>query len=65
MAKNESDVLTLQQLCQYLQIPRSTLYRVVRDGTIPGQKVGRQWRFHREAVDRWLSQGSRDRGAEK
>jgi hypothetical protein len=30
---------------------------LVQDGKVPGKKVGRQWRFHREAVDAWLAEG--------
>ena len=48
------EVLTLAELSEYLKIPRSTLYRLVRQGQIPGRKVGRVWRFHRGAIDRWL-----------
>lgn len=51
------DVMTIDQLAEYLQIPKSTLYKLVQDAKVPGKKVGRQWRFHREAVDAWLAQG--------
>jgi excisionase family DNA binding protein len=36
---------------------KSTLYKLVQAGRLPGKKVGRQWRFHRDAVDAWLAQG--------
>jgi excisionase family DNA binding protein len=51
------DVMTIDQLAEYLQIPKSTLYKLVQDGKVPGKKVGRQWRFHRDAVDAWLAEG--------
>ena len=31
------------------------------EGKVPGQKVGRHWRFHRDRIDRWLSEEKRDR----
>jgi len=49
------DVMMIDQLAEYLQIPKSTLYKLVQDGKAPGKKVGRQWRFHRETVDAWLA----------
>jgi excisionase family DNA binding protein len=49
------DVLTIDQLARYLQITRSTLYKLVQAGRVPGKKVGRQWRFHRDAIDKWLA----------
>ncbi len=51
------DVMTIDQLGEYLQIPKSTLYKLVQERKVPGKKVGRQWRFHREAVDAWLAAG--------
>lgn len=50
----KDEVLTLAELSEYLKIPRSTLYRLVRQGQIPGRKVGRAWRFHRATIERWL-----------
>ena len=50
------DDFNIEQLSQYLEVPKSTLYRLVRNGKIPSRKVGKHWRFHREAIDRWLDQ---------
>jgi excisionase family DNA binding protein len=47
-------VLTIDELSEYLKIPKSTLYKLLQEGKIPGQKVGRHWRFHRDVIDRWL-----------
>lgn len=49
-------VLTIEDLADYLKISKSTLYKLAQEGALPGQKVGRHWRFHREAVDQWLRQ---------
>ncbi len=55
MAKSPPDaVLTITELSKYLKISRSTLYKLAQEGKLPAQKVGRHWRFHREAVDEWL-----------
>jgi excisionase family DNA binding protein len=47
-------VLTIDDLASYLKISKSTLCKLAQDGVIPGQKVGRHWRFHRNAIDQWL-----------
>ena len=52
--ENAKDVLNVDQLSTYLSIPKSTIYKLVREGRIPAQKVGRHWRFHKEAIDAWL-----------
>jgi excisionase family DNA binding protein len=54
------DILILVDLSGYLKIPVSTIYKLVREGKIPAQKIGRQWRFHKSAIDRWLGQIKED-----
>jgi len=57
MAKSPPDtVLTITELSKYLKISTSTLYKLAQDRKLPGQKVGRHWRFHKDAVDSWLKQ---------
>ena len=50
------DVLTIEELSAYLKIPKSTLYKLVREGKVPCQKIGRHWRFRKETIDRWLEE---------
>jgi excisionase family DNA binding protein len=54
MAQIFPEVMTINETSQYLRIPVSTLYKLAQDGRIPGQKVGRHWRFRRQAIDNWL-----------
>ncbi len=56
MAESNDRVLTIDQLAEYLKLPKSTLYHLARRGDVPGQKIGRHWRFHKEAIDNWLGQ---------
>lgn len=56
MAKNRDSVMTITELSAYLKVSKSTLYKLAQEDKVPGQKVGRHWRFHRDAVDAWLKQ---------
>lgn len=47
-------VFTIDELVIYLKLPKSTVYKLAQEGEIPGHKVGRHWRFHRETIDAWL-----------
>jgi len=51
-------VLTIDEASHYLRIPLSSLYKLAQEGKIPCQKVGRHWRFRKEAIDRWLDQNA-------
>lgn len=54
MHPSSGSVLTIDELADYLKIPKSTLYKLAQEGKVPGQKVGRHWRFRKETIDRWL-----------
>jgi len=47
-------VMTIDDLASYLQVAKSTLYKLAQEGKVPGQKVGKHWRFSRQAIDEWL-----------
>ncbi len=46
------DLLTTKQVLDILKVDRITIYRMLNDGRIKGVKVGQQWRFPRQEVDR-------------
>jgi excisionase family DNA binding protein len=52
-------MLTSRDLQEMLHVDRSTIYRMAEAGTLPAVKVGRQWRFPTEAIERWLTTGDR------
>lgn len=56
MVDPHPEVMTIHEVSEYLRIPISSLYRLAQSGKIPCQKVGRHWRFRREAIDRWLEE---------
>lgn len=54
---NDMDaLLTTRQLQELLQVDRITIYRMLNDGRLQGFKVGGQWRFSRQAIERWLQE---------
>jgi excisionase family DNA binding protein len=51
------DILTLEELANWLQIKEQTIYRMRHDGHgPPGVKVGKQLRFRVSDIDRWWNQ---------
>ena len=48
------DILDLEQAIEFLKTTRPTFYRWLRTGRVKGMKVGRQWRFHREDILRFM-----------
>lgn len=49
-------LLTVQEVADYLGVPRATIYAWRRQGEGPlGYRVGRHVRYRPEDVDTWLS----------
>lgn len=47
-----SNLLTAREVQELLDVDRSTVYRMADDGRLPAVKVGRQWRFPADEIDR-------------
>jgi excisionase family DNA binding protein len=45
--------MTVTEVCEFLQIHRSTLYRLLKMRAIPAFRVGSDWRFSHEAIEQW------------
>ncbi len=54
MAKNV--VMTTKELAEYIKINEKTVIKLAKNGQIPGVKIGNQWRFHLDAIDRYLQE---------
>jgi excisionase family DNA binding protein len=50
----EDRLLTIKQLAEYLSVNDRTVLKLVSDGSLPGVKVGNQWRFRKAMIDTWL-----------
>jgi excisionase family DNA binding protein len=48
------NVMTLRELSAYLKVHPSTVYRLLKLNQIPGFRVGSDWRFNVESIDRWI-----------
>ena len=64
MAAERDEIMTMDELAEYLKISKSTLYKLAVDGKLPGQKIGKRWRFHKDAIDAWVTHGLEDRPAD-
>lgn len=53
----DHDILNLEQAAGFLGISEKTLIKLLREEHVPARKIGREWRFSREALIRWLAAG--------
>jgi len=53
IAEIKNRILTVQELSSYLQVHPSTIYRMLKKNQLPAFRVGSDWRFRVEAIDKW------------
>jgi excisionase family DNA binding protein len=46
--------MTVKQLADYLNLNERTVLKLVSEGSVPGVKIGNQWRFRKAMIDTWL-----------
>ncbi len=52
----EHDILTIDEVAQYLRVSERTVYDWANKGNIPCGKLGTIWRFKREEVEKWVDE---------
>lgn len=48
------ELLTAQEVAAWLRVTPGWVKEMARDGEMPAMKLGRYWRFDRDAVNAWL-----------
>lgn len=52
----ENDILTLDEVAEYLRVSERTVYNWAQKGMVPAAKIGTSWRFRKSDIDQWLDQ---------
>jgi excisionase family DNA binding protein len=47
------EIFTIKELSEHLRVHPTTIYRLLRQGRLPGFRVGSNWRFNRGAIEDW------------
>lgn len=50
----EREILTAEQVADYLKLSRKSVYRLARAGVLPAKKIMNQWRFERTQLNDWI-----------
>ena len=52
----QSKVMTVGEVSEYLHVHPSTIYRLIKRNKIPAFRIGSDWRFNIETIDKWRSE---------
>ncbi len=50
-----SRIMTAAELAKYLRVHPATVHKLLRKGQIPAFKVGSDYRFDRDKIDKWIA----------
>jgi len=53
----DNDILNLEQAIEFFGVSERTMIKLLREEHIPARKIGREWRFNKSALLRWLGEG--------
>jgi excisionase family DNA binding protein len=59
------ELLNIKELATYLRLGERTVYKLVRDKTIPSIKIGGVYRFNKEEIDKWITEKQVDKAKPK
>lgn len=61
MLENYNDILTIQDLCEFLMIGRNRAYELLDSQQIKGFRIGRNWKIPKIAVETYILQRCNNR----
>jgi excisionase family DNA binding protein len=50
------EIMTVEEVATYLRLKPQTIYKWAQEKRIPAAKLGKEWRFRKSVVDRWLDE---------
>jgi len=54
----DQSILDVDGAAKLLGVSKDTIYHLARAGKIPATRVGREWRFTRQGLIGWISNGT-------
>jgi len=51
--KELAEAYTAEEIAKYLKLHPYTIRRLARENKIPAFRVGGQWRFRKDEIDKW------------
>lgn len=56
MQTEKPEIMTVQEVAEFLRVSERTVYDWATSGTIPCGKLGTAWRFKRSEIEKWVNQ---------
>ena len=50
------EMMTVEDVAKYLKLKPQTIYKWAQENRLPAIKLGKEWRFRKSLLDKWLDQ---------
>ena len=50
----DPEILTVKEVSDLLRVHPSTLYKMIKQGRISSFRIGADWRFLKDRIERWM-----------
>ena len=54
----EREIMTIEEAAAFLQMGKRSIYKLAKEGKIPGKKILNKWRFEKGSLKRWVKEGN-------
>jgi excisionase family DNA binding protein len=51
----DSSILTADEVAEYLKLSKITIYKLAKEGALPGFRVGGSWRFSKANIEKMMA----------
>ena len=55
-------IMKTKEIAEYLKLHEITICKYAAEGKIPAIRIGRVWRFDKDAIDAWIASGQNKNG---
>ncbi len=55
--QRDDEILTLEEVSEIFKVSTKTILKILREEDLPARKIGREWRFSRQALFQWMAGG--------
>jgi excisionase family DNA binding protein len=60
-----AQIMTTKELAEYLNLHEITVGKYAAQGRIPAVRIGKRWRFDKNAIDEWIGGDQGKTGGDK
>ncbi|MDE5564671.1 MAG: helix-turn-helix domain-containing protein [Oscillospiraceae bacterium] len=57
-----NEIMLFEEVMEYLNVGKNTLYRLLKSGEIHAFKIGKAWKIPRKSVEEYINQALTDNG---